>query len=131
MIESMQALDSVKISAEKPIESRMKNSAAGKPSPSPFSDMLETEIYRPANEKNKPVDKKLMKACVEYESIFVAKMLKEMRQTVHKSEWLHGGRAEEIFEDMLYDEYAHNISKNSNLGLAKMVYDELSRKNSV
>jgi flagellar protein FlgJ len=59
--------------------------------------------------------KKLMDACVEAESLFVGKMLKEMRKTVDKSDWLHGGYAEEIFEDMLYDEYALQISKNSNL----------------
>jgi flagellar protein FlgJ len=72
--------------------------------------------------------KKLMDACVEAESLFVGKMLKEMRKTVDKSDWLHGGYAEEIFEDMLYDEYALQISKNSNLGMAKMLYEELSKK---
>jgi len=51
-----------------------------------------------------------------------------MRKTVDKSDWLHGGYAEEIFEDMLYDEYALQISKNSNLGMAKMLYEELSKK---
>ena len=76
----------------------------------------------------KPIDKKLMKTCIEFESIFVARMLKEMKKTVHKSNFLHGGHAEKIFEDMLYDEYALKLSKNSNLGLAKMLYDELSQK---
>ena len=78
--------------------------------------------------KKKTVDKRLMDACVEMESLFVAKMLKEMRKTVHKGEMLHGGFAEEIFEDMLYDEYALSLSKNSSIGLAKMVYDQLSAK---
>ena len=72
--------------------------------------------------------KKLWDTCVEAESLFVGKMLKEMRKTVDKGEWLHGGYAEEIFEDMLYDEYSLQISKNSNLGMAKMLYNELSRR---
>lgn len=72
--------------------------------------------------------KKLWETCVEAESLFVGKMLKEMRKTVDKGEWLHGGYAEEIFEDMLYDEYSLQVSKNSNLGMAKMLYNELSRR---
>ena len=38
-----------------------------------------------------------------------------------------GGFAEEIFEDMLYDEYALNLPKNAGLGIGKMLYEELSR----
>ncbi|HNR89889.1 MAG TPA: rod-binding protein [Spirochaetota bacterium] len=76
----------------------------------------------------KPVDKRLMDACVEMESLFVSKMLKEMRKTVQKGEMLHGGFAEEIFEDMLYDNYALEMSKTANMGLAKMLYGELSKK---
>ncbi len=72
--------------------------------------------------------KKLMDACRDMESLFVSKMLKEMRNSVQKNEWLHGGQAEEIFEDMLYDEYSKEISKNSNLGIAAMLYRELSAK---
>lgn len=74
-----------------------------------------------------PVHKKLWETCIEVESLFVAKMFKEMRNTVDKSDWLNGGFAEEIFEDMLYDEYALEVSKNSTIGMAKLVYDEMSR----
>ena len=74
-----------------------------------------------------PVHKKLWETCIEVESLFVAKMFKEMRSTVDKSEWMNGGFAEEIFEDMLYDEYALQLSKNSSIGMAKLVYDEMSR----
>jgi peptidoglycan hydrolase FlgJ len=76
----------------------------------------------------KPIDKRLMDTCIEMESIFVSKMMKEMRNTLPKEKLLDGGFAENIFEDMLYDEYSLNLSKNSNLGLAKMIYNDLSRK---
>lgn len=76
--------------------------------------------------REKPKDKRLMDTCIEMESIFVSRMLKEMRKTVHKNDMLHGGFAEDIFEDMLYDQYALNISKSSNLGMAHMLYKELS-----
>ncbi|TGM96702.1 rod-binding protein, partial [Leptospira dzoumogneensis] len=60
------------------------------------------------------------------ESIFVKMMLKEMKSTVHKSGLIDGGYAEEIFEDMLYDEYSKNLSANSSLGLAEQIYQSLS-----
>lgn len=72
--------------------------------------------------------KKLWETCVEAESLFVGKMIKEMKKTVPKNEWLHGGQAEDIFEDMLYDEYSLKMSKNYNFGMAKLLYDEMSRR---
>ncbi|MBN2040670.1 MAG: rod-binding protein [Spirochaetes bacterium] len=76
---------------------------------------------------NKPVDKKLMDVCLEMESIFVSRMLKEMRNTLPKEKLIDGGYAEKIFEDMLYDDYSLTLSKTSNLGLAGMLYSELSK----
>lgn len=76
----------------------------------------------------KPVDKKLMNVCIEMESIFVSRMLREMRNTLPKEKLIDGGFAEKMFEDMLYDEYSLNLSKTSNLGIAGMLYDELSTK---
>lgn len=91
---------------------------------------LETDGGRITHTRDKRdrKDKKLMDACVEMESLLVARMLKEMRHTVHKTGWINGGFAEEIFEDMLYDEYALSLSRNSSLGLSSMLYDELKRR---
>ena len=72
--------------------------------------------------------KKLWDACVEMESLLVGRMMKEMRKSVEKTGWINGGQAEEIFEDMLYDEYSLDISRNSNLGLAKMLYEDMKRR---
>ena len=71
-------------------------------------------------------DKRLMDVCIQMESIFVSKMLKEMRNTIPKNKFINGGFAEEIFEDMLYDEYALTLSKTANLGIASMMYNQLS-----
>ena len=72
--------------------------------------------------KNDPYRKKLFQASGEFESIFVKMMLKEMKKTVDKNSLIHGGYAEEIFEDMLYDEYSKKISQNQSLGLAETIY---------
>lgn len=71
---------------------------------------------------------KLYEQCREFESIFVNMMLKEMRGTVEKAGLIDGGQAEEIFTDMLYDEYAKDMTKAAGFGLADSVYLELSRK---
>ena len=72
-------------------------------------------------------DSKLYEQCREFESIFINMMLKEMRGTVQKAGLIDGGQAEEIFTDMLYDEYAKDMAKASGFGLADAVYLELSR----
>jgi flagellar protein FlgJ len=96
------------------------------------NDSFESELKRAVDkyDKSKMDDthKRLWDVCVEAESLFVAKMLKEMKKTVPKNEWLHGGYAEDIFEDMLYDHYALDMSKNYNFGMARMLYDEMSRR---
>ena len=91
---------------------------------------LETKEKNPAEiyHRTKTIDTKLMNTCIEMESIFVSRMLKEMRNTLPKEKLIDGGFAEKIFDDMLYDEYALNLSKTSNLGLGKMLYNELSGK---
>src|SRR6056297_2494547 len=70
---------------------------------------------------------KLKETCSDFQAIFVKQMLDSMRKTVNKSGLLEGGQAEEIFEDMLYDEYAQSISENGNIGLDDMLYKQLSR----
>lgn len=80
-----------------------------------------------------PIDRssKLYEQCREFESIFVNMMLKEMRGTVDKSGLIDGGQAEDIFSDMLYDEYAKSMTRSAGFGLADAVYLELSRKSTL
>jgi flagellar protein FlgJ len=74
-----------------------------------------------------PYRKKLFDASVEFESIFVKMMLSQMKKSVEKSGLIDGGHAEEIFDDMLYDEYAKKISKTESLGIAEEIYKSLSK----
>lgn len=77
-----------------------------------------------------PIDKKspLYAQCLDFESIFVKMMLKEMRATVDKSaDIMSGGFAGDIYQDMLDDEYAKSMSKTADFGLADNLYRQLSR----
>ncbi len=118
IIESQKTVQS--INKQKDIEHKLHNNSTG------FKSMLDEAM---AKNNDKPVDKKLMDVCIEMESLFVYQMLKEMRKTVHKeNDLLHGGMAQEIFEDMLYNEYALQMSKTAHFGLAKTLYEQLSQK---
>jgi len=76
-----------------------------------------------------PIDResKLYEQCSEFESIFVKMMLKQMRATVDKSDSvISGGWAENIYQDLLDDEYSKTMSKNAGFGLADQLYRQLA-----
>jgi|GEM_PF-799213 len=91
-----------------------------------FDPHVKETVFLDKSSTKRPVDKKLLAVCQEMESLFVARMFKAMRKTLNKTDMLHGGFAQDVFEDMLYDKYALKVSQKSNLGLAKMLYDEMS-----
>jgi hypothetical protein len=71
-------------------------------------------------------EEKLLDAVTELESMFVNQMYKTMRGTLSKeNDLLYGGMTEEVFTDMLYNEYSLTTSKNNNLGLAKQMYEQM------
>jgi flagellar protein FlgJ len=81
-----------------------------------------------ASSKKPVIDKsdKLYEQCMELETFLVKTLIKSMRSTVQKSELLDTGFAGEMNEDMLYDEYAKDITKNAGLGFADTAYLELT-----
>ena len=69
---------------------------------------------------------KLYKVSQDFEAIFIKQMLNVMRKSVSKTGLMDGGMAEEIFEDMLYDEYAEKMAKSGSFGIADMIYRKLN-----
>lgn len=59
---------------------------------------------------------------MELESYFVKQMLSEMRKTVNKSALGGSDFAGEMYNDMLFDEYAASMTKNAGFGLADQIY---------
>jgi peptidoglycan hydrolase FlgJ len=92
-------------------------------------DLAKLSTYQ--NRDYKKMDENKMKAVSqEFESLFINQLFKSMRNTVPKDEWLNGGLKQDIFEDMLYDEYSKNISKKGGIGLGDMVYRYLKNTRS-
>ncbi len=72
-------------------------------------------------------EKKLKQTCRDLESLFVSMMFKQMRNTVQKSDLFRGGFAEDMYEDMLLDKYAEEVSKGNGTGLGDILYRQLSK----
>ncbi len=73
-------------------------------------------------------NKELKEIAQNFESILIHKMLESMQKTVPKSGLLDSF-AGDMYESMFYEEVANEMSKREGLGLAEMVYRELSRLN--
>ena len=82
----------------------------------------------PAPAQKTTIDKtsKLYELCTELETFLIKSLIKSMRGTVQKTKLIDTGFAGEIYEDMLYDEYAKSYARNANLGFAEMAYKELA-----
>ena len=105
----------------------------GSGGPGSFEDLLK-KAEQPKPVLNKaPINKtdktdKLYEACMELETFLIKNLIKSMRSTIQKSELIKSGFAGDMYEDMLYDEYAKEFAKNANFGFAEMAYRELSGK---
>ena len=101
--------------------------------PGLYSGQASTAAMSPSHKiqqevKNDPERKKLYDTATEFQAIFVNMMLKSMRATLKPKEGMFfGGLKQEIFEDMLYDEYGKSLSRNGKFKLADQLYLELSR----
>jgi len=68
---------------------------------------------------------KLYELCLELETFLVKNLLNTMRSTVQKSGLIDEGFAGKIYEDMLYEEYAKDFTKNAGFGFAEQAYLQL------
>jgi flagellar protein FlgJ len=77
--------------------------------------------------KDDVIDKndKLYQLCLELETFLVKNLLTSMRNTVQKTGLVDDSFAGKMYEDMLYDEYAKDFTKNASFGLAEQAYRQL------
>jgi flagellar protein FlgJ len=97
-----------------------------------FSQILEkaqtTETPEGSPSKKPQIDKtdKLYEQCEALETFLIKNLLNSMRSTIQKSGFIDEGFAGKMYEDMLYDEYAKEYTKNTDFGLAELAYLELT-----
>ena len=72
-------------------------------------------------------DKKMLETAKDFEAVFINQLMEIMDSTVEKSDFMHGGQAEDTFKSMLNGEISKNIasSPSSSFGLAKQIYEQM------
>ena len=76
-------------------------------------------------EPKKTDDEKLKKACMDFESVFIQKMFKAMRQTIPKSGLFGEGPGKDIFESLFDQELSKSLAQRDGLGLGKVLYHQM------
>lgn len=75
-------------------------------------------------------DKKLKEACKEFESYFVNYIFKQMQNSVYSINKDGGiikrNQGEEMFTEMLNEKYSEIAAEHGGIGLANMMYKQLS-----
>ena len=92
-----------------------------------FADKLQQASEKLQQSNNEQDKKRLWAACQDMEAVFLNLMLSRMRATVPKST-LFGEDSNEydIVQSMLDSEMTKNLSKAGGIGLANMLYKQLS-----
>lgn len=72
----------------------------------------------------KDEEKSLREACQGFEAVFINKLLKQMRDTVQKSDFLHSPY-EDSYLSMFDQQMAEKFSKDGGIGIGDMLYQQL------
>lgn len=71
--------------------------------------------------------KAMRKVAEDFESVFLAEMMRPMFDGIEAEGPFSGGQAEEIWKNMQVDEYGKSIAKRGGIGIADAVMDQLIR----
>ena len=88
---------------------------------------LEMDALRKRLRSDPSKEQKLREACEGFESIFVQKMWEQMRATLPKEGYLHS-KEEEMWQSMYDQELAKKMTSAGGIGLADMIYEQLSTR---
>lgn len=72
-------------------------------------------------------DEELMDACKSFEQYLVEQVIKSTKDAMLPDNKDDDNQYMKYFGDNLYQEYARLITENSNLGIAKMLYESVKR----
>ena len=73
-------------------------------------------------------NKKLAAACQDFEAIMLNKIMSSMRDSLPEGGLFEKSYGEKIFQSMLDEEMTRQMAHGKGMGLAKLLYEELSSK---
>lgn len=74
-------------------------------------------------------ESRLKKATSDFETVFVTQMIKDMWKTIPVDDDEQKEAGSEIYMEMMQSALASELSKGEGLGIGKMLYQELSKRN--
>lgn len=72
-------------------------------------------------------EQKLKETSQEFEAVFISLMLSQMRNNVMKSDLFGKGQEEGVWNSMMDQELAKTWAKNDGVGLANLLFQQLSQ----
>ena len=90
------------------------------------SDLVTSKAQELAGRKSTS-QRALQDAAEQFEAIFLYQLLEQMRRTVPENDLFGDRRAEKLFQSMLDQEMSINMSKAQSVGLAKLIYEQMSK----
>ena len=72
---------------------------------------------------------RLKRTCTEFESIFIAYMLKSMKNTLVEDGFFGKTNEAKIIKSMFDEKLALGIARGGGIGLGRMLFEELKTKN--
>lgn len=87
---------------------------------------------RVKNETGSTLDAKTLRRIDEsandFEASFLSEMIKPMFEGIEVDEMFGGGRGEEVFRDMMVQEYGKKMANSGGIGIAAFVRNEMIRQ---
>lgn len=77
---------------------------------------------------DKKDDTAMKKVCKDFEGVLLNMMYKEMKATVSKSDLIPADPGQDIFDSMMDDKLVDESSKAGGIGLADVLYKQLSKQ---
>jgi murein DD-endopeptidase MepM/ murein hydrolase activator NlpD len=87
---------------------------------------LADKIHAAQSETGAKQKSELKKAAQDFEAVFIAHMLKVMRETIEESGLLEGGFGKSIYTEMFDQEVSQNLAKRGTLGISNIIYQKLA-----
>lgn len=85
-----------------------------------------SERFKQLSDRQPQDAEEIKKLSKDFEAIFMEIVLKSMRESVDKSNFIDGGNGEQIFQSMLDSEYAKNLASQSMTGLSSSIESHLT-----
>lgn len=82
-------------------------------------------------QEQKRYEKKVREACQGFETMFLSMMYRQMRATVPDNTLFGNSNSQKIWQSMLDDSMMEQVSKSGGVGLADMIYKQLTLRKQI